>query len=141
MLTLTGRDPARNVFAITTAQLQSAGQVTIDVTAGSTTLINVTGSSFTSGLYRIELVGGSPDKLLWNFPMATAGAADQRPGLAGNAARTQRPGTVSNGNLYGQIIADRATIGSYGLFHRPSPAACRRRRRRTSRWRPCAPTR
>jgi choice-of-anchor A domain-containing protein len=119
VLTLTGRDPARNVFAITTAQLQSAGQVTIDVTAGSTTLINVTGSSFTSGLYRIELVGGSPDKLLWNFPLATA--VQQTSGLdwQGTLLAPNAAVSVGNGNLYGQIVADRVTIGSYGLFHRP----------------------
>jgi len=119
VLTLTGRDPARNVFAITTAQLQSAGQVTVDVAAGSTTLINVTGSSFTSGLYRIELVGGSPDKLLWNFPLATA--VQQTSGLdwQGTLLAPNAAVNVANGNLYGQIIADRVTIGSDGLFHRP----------------------
>lgn len=100
VLTLTGRNPARNVFAITTAQLQSAGQVTIDVTAGSTTLINVTGSSFTSGLYRIELVGGSPDKVLWNFPLATA--VQQTSGLdwQGTLLAPSAAVNVANGNLY-----------------------------------------
>ena len=27
--------------------------------------------------------------------------------------------SVGNGNLYGQILADRVTIGGYGLLHRP----------------------
>jgi choice-of-anchor A domain-containing protein len=115
----TGTDPARNVFALTTDALQGAGKITIDVPAGSTTLINVSGSSFTSALYGIDLVGATPDKVLWNFPLATS--VQQSSGLnwQGTVLAPNASVSVSNGQFYGQIRADRVTIGSEGLFHRP----------------------
>ena len=64
----TGTDPVRNVFALTAAQLQGAGKITIDVPPGSTTLVNVSGSTFTSALYGIALAGATPQTVLWNFP-------------------------------------------------------------------------
>jgi choice-of-anchor A domain-containing protein len=115
----TGTRSTLNVFALTADALQGAGKITIDVPAGSTTLINVSGSSFTSALYGIDLVGATPETVLWNFPLATtvqqgSGLNWQGTLLAPNAAVS-----VSNGNFYGQIRADRATIGSEALFHRP----------------------
>jgi choice-of-anchor A domain-containing protein len=116
---LNGTDSARNVFAVTTAQLQGIGKLTITVPAGSTTLINVTGSTFASNLYGIDLVGATPATVLWNFPLATS--VQQASGLnwQGTLVAPHAGVSVSNGNFYGQILGDHATIGSEGSFHRP----------------------
>jgi choice-of-anchor A domain-containing protein len=115
----TGTDPVRNVFAVTAAALQGMGKITIDVPPGSTTLVNVSGSTFTSGLYGIDLVGATPETVLWNFPLATS--VQQSSGLdwKGTLLAPNALVTVSNGNFYGQILADRVNLGSEGVFHRP----------------------
>jgi choice-of-anchor A domain-containing protein len=115
----TGTNAARNVFAVTAAALQGYGKITIDVPPGSTTLINVSGSSFTSALYGIVLVGATPGTVLWNFPLATS--VQQASGLSwqGTLLAPNAAASVSNGQFYGQVLADRATIGSEGFFHRP----------------------
>jgi choice-of-anchor A domain-containing protein len=115
----TGTSSTLNVFVVAAATLQTYGKITISVPAGSTTLINVTGSTFTSGLYGIDLVGATPDKVLWNFPLATS--VQQTSGLdfKGTILAPNAAVNVGNGNLYGQIIGASATVGSYGLFHAP----------------------
>jgi choice-of-anchor A domain-containing protein len=114
-----GTSSTLNVFAVTAAALQTYGKITINVPAGSTTLINVSGSSFTSSLYGIDLVGTTPDKVLWNFPLATS--VQQTSGLdfRGTILAPNAAVKVGNGNLYGQILGASATIGSYELFHAP----------------------
>lgn len=115
----TGTNATRNVFAVTAAALQGYGQITIDVPPGSTTLINVSGSSFTSALYRMVLVGATPETVVWNFPLATSvhqasGLEWQGTLLAPNAAAN-----LSNGQLHGQLLAASAAIGNEGVFHHP----------------------
>jgi choice-of-anchor A domain-containing protein len=114
-----GTSPTLNVFAVTAAALQGYGKITITVPAGSTTLINVSGSTFTSALYGIDLVGATPAKVLWNFPLATS--VQQTSGLdfKGTILAPNAAVNVGNGNLYGQVLGASANIGSYGLFHAP----------------------
>jgi choice-of-anchor A domain-containing protein len=115
----TGTDPDRNVFALTATELQSAGKITIIAPATSAVLINVSGSSFTSALYGLELVGVTPEHVVWNFPLATS--VQQSSGLdwKGTLLAPNALVNVSNGNFYGQILAEWATLGSEGFFHRP----------------------
>ncbi len=88
---LEGKDPVRNVFKVSAATLQGAGEININVPVGSTTLINVTGTSYSlgntttiryydasTGTYR-DWGKDAPtadlaklrDGTLWNFPDAT----------------------------------------------------------------------
>jgi choice-of-anchor A domain-containing protein/uncharacterized repeat protein (TIGR01451 family) len=88
---LKGTDPVRNVFTVPASTLMAAGEININVPVGSTTLINVTGSSYSlgatstiryydaaSGTYR-DWGHDAPtadlarlrDGTLWNFPEAT----------------------------------------------------------------------
>jgi choice-of-anchor A domain-containing protein len=115
----TGTNPTRNVFALTAAELQGMGKITISVPAGSTTLINVSGSSFTSNLYGIELVGPTPETVLWNFALATS--VQQTSGLnwQGTLLAPHAAVTESNGQFYGQTLSDRANIGSELFVHHP----------------------
>ncbi len=115
----TGTNATRNVFAVTAAALQGYGQITIDVPPGSTTLINVSGASFTSALYRMVLVGATPETVVWNFPLATS--VQQASGLEwqGTLLAPHAAASLSNGQLHGQLLAASAVIGSEGLFHHP----------------------
>ncbi|MES1166353.1 MAG: choice-of-anchor A family protein, partial [Verrucomicrobiota bacterium] len=90
-LTLRGNDPVRNVFAIPATALQQAQRILIRVPFGSTTLINVTGASYSTAVHptvSIEFWDGSSYRqfgdqapspeleamrraMLWNFPEAT----------------------------------------------------------------------
>jgi choice-of-anchor A domain-containing protein/uncharacterized repeat protein (TIGR01451 family) len=88
---LRGTDPVRNAFEVSAARLESAGEININVPVGSTTLINVTGASYSlgntttiryydasTGTYR-DWGRDAPnadlaklrDGTLWNFPEAT----------------------------------------------------------------------
>jgi choice-of-anchor A domain-containing protein len=116
---LTGTSSTLNVFQVAASALQTYGKITITVPAGSTTLINVTGSSFASALYGIDLVGATPDKLLWNFPLATSVRQQSGLDFKGTILAPSAQVEVSNGNLYGQIVAASANVGSYGLYHAP----------------------
>jgi choice-of-anchor A domain-containing protein/uncharacterized repeat protein (TIGR01451 family) len=90
VLSLRGDDPVRNVFAIPAATLQRAQRILIRVPFGSTTLINVLGTSYSTAVYptaSIEFWDGSAYQqfgdrapspeleamrraMLWNFPDA-----------------------------------------------------------------------
>ena len=67
---LTGTDLALNVFEVSSATLGSALRVAISVPSGSTTLINVTGTTaYTSRLSTVNLTGATAATVLWNFPL------------------------------------------------------------------------
>jgi choice-of-anchor A domain-containing protein len=100
----TGTSSTLNVFAVTATALQGNGKITINVPAGSTTLINVSGSSFTSALYGIDLVGTTPDKVLWNFPLATSVRQTSGLDFRGTILAPNAAVQVGNGNLYGQVL-------------------------------------
>jgi choice-of-anchor A domain-containing protein len=114
-----GSDPSRNVFEVAASTLQTYGKITITVPAGSRTVINVTGSTFTSALYGIELVGATPETVVWNFPLATSVAQKSGLNWQGTLLAPHALVDLSNGQFYGQLIAERAIVGSEGLFHRP----------------------
>ena len=88
-LSLQGTNPTRNVFTLASSKLASAQRIQIRVPFGSTTLINLTGESYSSNtVSAIEYWNGSSyvqwgndapnadlgtlrDKTLWNWPDAT----------------------------------------------------------------------
>jgi choice-of-anchor A domain-containing protein len=115
----TGTSSTLNVFAVAASVLQTYQKITITVPAGSATLINVTGSSFKSILYGIDLVGATPDKVLWNFPLATS--VEQTSGLdfRGTILAPNAAVKVGNGNIYGQILGASVEVSGYGLLHAP----------------------
>jgi choice-of-anchor A domain-containing protein len=94
-----------NVFNISGAALASSNNFTIDLHAGQTVLINVSGTAdtFTGGLNIIG--GGNASDILWNFSDATtlsfSGTDMQGSVLAPNAAYLG-----GWGQLNGQLIVD-----------------------------------
>ncbi|MFF9347128.1 choice-of-anchor A family protein [Streptomyces sp. NPDC014734] len=89
-LTLEGGDSNRNVFKVTAGQLEQAKEVFLKVPAGSTTIVNVSGTTYdmakagTTGFFlsggqdfvlddKLQSASGGKvrARLLWNFPEAT----------------------------------------------------------------------
>lgn len=137
VLLLRGTDPKRNTFAVTPQQLTGIRATLIDVPAGSTVLINVSGTSIqVNGEVRFR-VGGSyqqPDnapvrdavqRTIWNFPAAqtvklNTGSAFGGTVFAPDAAVT----ALSIGHSNGQTIA--ASFASNFETHQylVAPDAC-----------------
>ncbi|MER5561279.1 choice-of-anchor A family protein [Streptomyces sp. NPDC002506] len=134
-LLLTGSDPERNVFTLNAADLQQANRMALKVPAGSTTLVNVLGSSYdmaAAGLSGVEIwdpqskafvlddyAAGSAafkalrSKLLWNFPQATSLVKNSAswPGtiLAPDAAVQLGNAKTGPGHVNGAVIARKLT--------------------------------
>ncbi|MER5889244.1 choice-of-anchor A family protein [Streptomyces sp. NPDC001941] len=92
-LTLEGGDPRLNVFTVEASVLEKAAEIRVKVPAASSTVVNVTGSSYDMGTapthsvllwdaergayVQDDYAAGSPafkqlrSRLLWNFPQAT----------------------------------------------------------------------
>jgi choice-of-anchor A domain-containing protein len=112
-LTLAGTDPTRNVFTIAAEDLETVRQVAINVPAGSTTLINVTGTSgYTNALSSVSLTGATPATVLWNFPLATSVTSTVGFEWKGSILAPNAAVSLSNGQLSGSLAARVATVGA-----------------------------
>lgn len=140
-LTLTGASTTLNVFTIPAAKLQQAQRILIKVPFGSSTLINVTGESYTTAQYpttSIEFWNGSSFQqfgneapsaeleamrrsMLWNFPDATRlqigpSLSWQGSVLAPHAAMD----FTANTQLNGLIVAGALSGGGETHLHPPT---------------------
>ncbi|HEX6743784.1 MAG TPA: choice-of-anchor A family protein [Solirubrobacteraceae bacterium] len=121
-LTLRGTDPALNVFEVSSSKLGSALRVAINVPSGSTTLINVTGTTaYTSRLSSVSLTGATEATVLWNFPLtpsvvSTAGFEWKGSILAPNAAVSLSNGQL-NGSVAARVVSVGASNGGYLVRH------------------------
>ncbi|MFE0644587.1 choice-of-anchor A family protein [Streptomyces sp. NPDC058877] len=130
-LFLAGTDEQLNVFAVSAADLEKARSITLDVPVGSSTLVNVLGTSYdmstsaTYGVYYKNLDGGAPviddyavprdeyrqirAKLLWNFPQAETVKKNYTswPGtiLAPNADVSMGGKGYGPGHVNGSVVA------------------------------------
>jgi choice-of-anchor A domain-containing protein/uncharacterized repeat protein (TIGR01451 family) len=139
-----GTDADLNVFRVSAANLQKAQQIQLRVPDGATTLINVTGSTYTSGFaptYSMTFWDGSQyvqfsdtapnDRvararrdLLWSFPDATAvqlGATNSGIDWQGSVLAPRALVTlVDNTRFHGTLIAENleqtgtATLPGFG---------------------------
>lgn len=133
-LQFVGDDDERNVFRISAADLQQAQRIQIRVPAGSTTLIDVTGSAYSSATLpsvSVELWNGSAyvqvgneqgtdldrirERLVWNF--AAARSLQIGPGIAwqGSILAPQADARLSGSTqIHGSVLAanvdDQATF-------------------------------
>jgi choice-of-anchor A domain-containing protein/uncharacterized repeat protein (TIGR01451 family) len=140
---LTGTDPVRNVFTLTTAKLASANSVYIKVPFGSTTLINVSGESYSnSGMYEVrywdETSGqfvqlNDPESrpgleelrraTLWNFADAKTIAVPPYMSWPGSILAPGAVVTISGGNITGSLAVG-AISGNTGETHSHPPDPC-----------------
>jgi choice-of-anchor A domain-containing protein len=113
-LSMTGRDPAFNVFSVPGSQLASAYGLNVSAPAGSTVLINVSGTAGQMQYFGMTVSGTDRQHVLLNFSTAAtltlAGISVQGSILAPSADVA-----FNNGNLEGTLIAHSMT-GS-GEFH------------------------
>ncbi|MFF8377270.1 choice-of-anchor A family protein [Streptomyces sp. NPDC015661] len=148
-LYLTGTDAKLNVFALSSADLEKAGEIYLKVPAGSSTLVNVIGASYdmqakpTTGVWISD--GGAyvqddydrhtdahksiRSKLLWNFPQAETVRKNYAawPGaiLAPNADVTMgSEGTYGPGHINGSVIAESLHTVPGAETHRMNFTGC-----------------
>ncbi|MFF2011639.1 choice-of-anchor A family protein [Streptomyces sp. NPDC058195] len=133
-LTLEGTDSSRNIFQVTTAQLEKAKEVFLKVPAGATSIVNVSGRDYdmaqagTTGFFlsggqdfvlddKLQSASGGKvrARLLWNFPEArtiTKHSSAAWPGsvLAPNAHLELGSGAPVNGSVW--VASLRGTGGA-----------------------------
>ena len=122
---LRGDDPELNVFSLPASDLQRTQVIRIRVPSSSTTIVNVTGSSFTTTqvpTVAVELWDGSSyqqpgdtpstaleqvrTKLLWNLPTATSVQIGPSISWQGSVLAAHAEFSFGSGSLYGTIVAD-----------------------------------
>jgi choice-of-anchor A domain-containing protein len=97
--TLTGANAGLNVFDISGATLANTNSFTINLTPGSTILINVDGTADSFSNAGITINGGAASNVLWNFSDATTLS-------------------FSGINLLGSVLAPNATyLGGWGQLN------------------------
>ncbi|WP_370112439.1 choice-of-anchor A family protein [Streptacidiphilus sp. MAP12-33] len=146
VLTLTGTAARLNVFTLTAQQLQAAGEIRIDVPAGSSTVVTVTGTSYdmnTGGTSAVLLkdptTGGwheddytEPDAaltgirggLLWNFPDATGVVKRDGTAWPGTLLAPNAAVHLGSGNLNGEVVAASLTSAGGAETHHFSYSGC-----------------
>ncbi|WP_225805391.1 choice-of-anchor A family protein, partial [Streptomyces sp. NK15101] len=149
-LFLTGTDEKLNVFAVNAVDLEKARAITLDVPVGSSTLVNVLGTSYdmstsaTYGVYYKNLDGGAPviddyavprdeyrqirSRLLWNFPQAESVKKNHTswPGtiLAPNAEVEMGGKGTGPGHVNGSVVAEELVTVPGAETHRMNFTGC-----------------
>jgi choice-of-anchor A domain-containing protein len=107
-LVLTGTDPQLNVFNLNASQLQNIWGLRINAPAGSTVLVNVSGTNATLQNFGMNLSGTDASRVLFNFNQAQkvtlSGIGFQGSILAPHAAVC-----FNNGSLTGDVVAQSFT--------------------------------
>jgi choice-of-anchor A domain-containing protein/uncharacterized repeat protein (TIGR01451 family) len=142
-LQFTGTDPVRNVFSLTASRLAGANSIYIKVPVGSTTLINVSGTSYANiGMYEIRFWDEGSGQFvqlndpetrpgleelrrgtLWNFPEAETIAVPPYMSWQGSILAPRAVVTISGGNINGSL-AVAAISGNTGETHSHPPELC-----------------
>jgi choice-of-anchor A domain-containing protein len=124
VVTLTGSDPSMNVFNVTAAQLSNATNFVIQAPAGSSVIVNVSGTVAGMQYMGMSVQGTTASHVLLNFNQATnvtfAGISVQASVLAPRAAVD-----FSNGDLDGNLVAFSWNGSGHIIFQSPEvgPAA------------------
>lgn len=117
VVTLTGNNPVRNVFQLTSAQLWDAVNLNIVVPAGSTAIVNVSGANARMQFMGMAVQGTTRDHVLLNFSQATqlmlTGIGVQASVLAPRADVN-----FSNGQVIGTLVAGNWS-GSGQIVYQP----------------------
>jgi choice-of-anchor A domain-containing protein len=113
-LTLTGKDAKLNVFAVSADVLARASSVTISAPAGSSVLVNVSGTAGSLRNLGMTVTGTDRGHVLFNFSAANtlkiSGISVEGSVLAPDAAVD-----FDNGNLEGTLVA--GSLSGSGEFH------------------------
>jgi choice-of-anchor A domain-containing protein len=105
-ITATGTNPLLNVFNLSGAVLASANGLTICAPAGSTVLLNVSGTTDSLSNFQINLTGGVDDNhVLYNFYQATT-ITDNSVSIEGSLLAPYAAFTGNNSHINGTLIAN-----------------------------------
>jgi choice-of-anchor A domain-containing protein len=99
-----GNDRDVNVFTISASALSGARAIQLLVPRTSTVLVNVTGQSAVMQRFRMSASGIDPSRVMFNFADARTLRID-RALVAGSILAPGAAVTISNGELFGQLIA------------------------------------
>lgn len=116
-----GTDPGRNVFAVTAAELGRASGISLQVPAGSSVVVNVSGTSATLQYQGMNLNGHAPERVLFNFSQAHS-VALLGIGFEGSVLAPAAELSLHNGAIHGSAVA--ASFTSTGQLNLPSLATC-----------------
>ncbi|MFT7621936.1 MAG: choice-of-anchor A domain-containing protein [Myxococcota bacterium] len=116
-LALTGDDPMVNVFALTAWELSGASMVWIDVPAGSTVIINVSGTPLTLSGFAIVSTTDLTGKLVINAPEATHITINSF-NLPGSLLACGADIDFNNGQINGTVVGANLS-GNGELHHHP----------------------
>src|SRR5262249_41279330 len=106
-----------NVFNVPASTLASANDLRINAPAGSTVIVNVTGTSAQMQFMGFHLLGGiDKDGVILKFPQATS-ATFQGIGIFGNVLAPRANVNFSNGQINGALVASSWT--GYGQVNFP----------------------
>jgi choice-of-anchor A domain-containing protein len=101
---LTGTDPSMNVFNVTAAQLWNATNLAISAPAGSSVIVNVSGTDARMQYMGMSVQGTTGNHVLLNFPEAShltlAGI-----GVQGSVLAPRATVDFSNGDVIGTLVA------------------------------------
>lgn len=118
-LTLTGTDDSLNIFNITSAMLNSASTLVLNVAASSHALINVSGAA--ASFSNMGLFGVTSTHTLFNFHEATS-LAMSGIGVEGSILAPLADVSFISGQMNGQLIAKSFAGAQWGvgeLHHHP----------------------
>ncbi|MBI5650664.1 MAG: choice-of-anchor A family protein, partial [Chloroflexi bacterium] len=117
ILTLTGTDPARNIFNVSGAQFSSANTIKINAPADSTVLINIDSLSPQLTSTGISIKGTSREFVIYNFYQATT-LTLASVGIEGTVLAPRANISFNSGDVEGQLIG--ASLNGSGTFkHEP----------------------
>jgi len=108
-LYLDGTEPGLNVFLVTREQIQGTKSVKLNVPHGSRSVINVEGGKVNASVCGIELLGASPEDVLFNFFEADKvglSLINLEAGVLSPFAKL----TVEGISVYGGLIAKRLKV-------------------------------
>ena len=112
-ISMSGSETDQNVFTVAGTDLASATSVSISAPAGSVVVVNVTGSSITTGNFAITMSGVDETTILWNFWDATSLTLSSI-GWEGSLLAPYADITFNNGNFDGNLIAASLTGSAEG---------------------------
>lgn len=115
-ITMTGTNPAVNIFWVFDFDLSRARNITINAPAGSTVLVNALGTSISSAGFSLQ-GGVAADHVLLNFPGYTS-LTLKNIGLQGTILAPAADVSFYSGSISGQVIAE-SFEGSGTINHQP----------------------
>jgi choice-of-anchor A domain-containing protein len=104
-LTLSGTESTLNVFQVTTQMLEDAGEVSIDIPAGSAGLIKVSGTSLDWYAVGFDLQGAEAEDLFWSMPEVTD-LSMEAIGVQGTVLAPLAELDFDDGQLNGHLFVD-----------------------------------